>query len=172
MIERVDRITTPLVVGRAYLVQTVHFRYFSDDYADWPVMGHKHTDVEFFNFKEPHFHVDARFLSQKLRKKIGDSLFSAPLAKRIFPHQNDELPVPFWKKWRCRVSFMEYPFGDRDAIQGIRMHYSGQQCAKGKGGWICPHRKAALGSILPDENGLVTCPLHGLVINAETGIVV
>lgn len=170
MIERVDRIATPLVVGRTYLVHTVHFRYFGDKPADWPVIGHKHTDVEFFNFKVPHFHVDVRFLSQRLRKKIGDGFFSSPLCER--PGESDELPEPFWKKWQCRMSSLEYPFGDRGAIQGIRMHYSGQQCAKGKGGWICPHRKAALGSILPAENGLVTCPLHGLVINAETGIVV
>lgn len=53
----------------------------------------------------------------------------------------------------------------------IQRHYAGAKCAKGKGGWVCPHQKASLGSIMPID-GVITCPLHGLKIDAETGIVI
>ena len=38
-------------------------------------------------------------------------------------------------------------------------------------GWICPHQATPLGSIEPVD-GIIICPLHGLRIDAQTGIVV
>ena len=38
-----------------------------------------------------------------------------------------------------------------------------------KAGLICPHRGADLSTFQPDKNGCVTCPLHGLQWNVETG---
>lgn len=32
----------------------------------------------------------------------------------------------------------------------------------------CPHRGFDLSNEVPDENGIITCPLHGLKFNAET----
>lgn len=68
-------------------------------------------------------------------------------------------------------SHIPYPHSGRPAVMAIQRHYAGAKCAKGKGGWVCPHQKASLGSIMPID-GVITCPLHGLKIDAETGIVI
>lgn len=47
----------------------------------------------------------------------------------------------------------------------------GAQCKRAKSGWICPHRNFHVGSIKPNKHGRIICPLHGLQIDAETGIV-
>jgi Rieske 2Fe-2S protein len=59
-------------------------------------------------------------------------------------------------------------FRDTSPVHTLRKLFAGHQCAAGKGGWICPHRKASLGSIQPVD-GIITCPLHGLRIDAATG---
>ncbi|MBX9847503.1 MAG: Rieske 2Fe-2S domain-containing protein [Xanthobacteraceae bacterium] len=55
-------------------------------------------------------------------------------------------------------------------LSAASAHFAGTQCARGKGGFICQHRNAVLGSIEP-RDGVITCPLHGLRIGAQTGVV-
>lgn len=171
-IERVDRVTTPLVVGRYYLVPTVRMRYFSDKLDNIPVIGPKHEDKEFFNFEAEHYHCDVRFMSQRWFNSMGFNVLVAPVTQRRDDPLDLKIPSILWMKKKCCRSSVDYPFGDRKAICYLKKHYSGKQCSRGKGGWICPHRKAPLGSIQPDVNGIITCFLHGLEIDATTGIVV
>src|SRR5258708_5362853 len=164
MIERVDRQTAPLVEGRFYLVPTVRAKWYGK-LADWPVVGPLHEDREFFRFELDHYHVDPRFLPRRMKDGVVDRAFSAPLC--IPP-----LPPAMMKRRKCVRSHVDYflPYFGRDTspVDVLRKHFAGQQCAAGKGGWICPHRKASLGSIQPVD-GIITCPLHGLRIDAATG---
>jgi len=167
MIERADRQTSPLIAGRFYLVPIVRAKWFNHLDA-WPVIGPLHEDREFLHFPDDHFHVDARFLPASFKDPWR--VFSYPLhAYRGEP----PLPAPVMKRRKCvRVHVPWEVSGRRNTgpLDVLRAHFAGRQCAKGKSGWICPHRHAALGSIQAD-GGVITCPLHGLRIDAVTGAV-
>lgn len=182
-IERADRQTAPLVEGRFYLVSTVRGSWFGK-IADWPVIGPLHEDREIFNFPWVHYHVDGRFLPRRPEWKVVET-FSRPLH---VGSTNSSLPRPVLRPRKCIRAHVPYcisgagTYRDTRPIEALRERYAGHQCKHGKGGWICPHRNAPLGSIAPapdtirDAAGpriglVITCPLHGLRIEAETGIV-
>ncbi len=75
------------------------------------------------------------------------------------------------KRRKCVRSYLEFIIEwrrDTRPMAALIAKFAGQECAAGKGGWICPHRKASLGSIQPVD-GIITCPLHGLRIDAASG---
>jgi hypothetical protein len=161
MIERADRQTSPLVEGRFYLVPTVRAQWWGK-VADWPVIGPLHNDGKIFHFKADHYHVDARFLPRRWRKLY--QVFTSPLSALV-------LPAPVMRRRKCVRAHLEYFVDlrrDTSPLDVLRTMFAGQQCPQGKGGWICPHQKASLGSIKPVD-GIITCPLHGLRIDAASG---
>lgn len=163
--ERVDRITTPLLKGEYYWVPTVHGRW-RGQVANWPVIGPLHNDVEYFNHEWKHYHVDARFV--RLSPELRLSTFRSPLTAQPYYDPKVLLPAPVFRRRKCHWPSIEYPHGAHERIQRLRKDFAGTQCHHGKGGWICPHQKASLGSITPID-GVITCPLHGLRIDAATG---
>jgi hypothetical protein len=161
-------VSGPLVVGQFYLVPTVHTTWCGTA-GDWPVIGPEHNDIEFFHFTTMHYHVDARFLPPN-STRIHQTL-SYPLHARHPPYagKKETLPKPVWRRRKChRASIGFNPYDPRITI--MRQHYAGRQCARNSSGFVCPHRHAPLGSIVP-VNGVITCPLHALKIDAITGIV-
>jgi hypothetical protein len=169
-IERVDQLSHPPVVGRLYLVPTVTGLWFSK-IADWPVIGEKHEDRKFFNFPHQHYHLDRRFLVADWRLKFANT---SPLRQDALHkhHENQSLPEsPVWRIRKCRRSGIIFPT-DHHMVREIQATFSGAVCRKDAAGWVCPHRQFPLGSIAPDERGVVLCPMHGLQIDAETGVVV
>lgn len=173
--ERIDRMTEAPVPGKFYLVPVVTARWYHL-MGEWPVIGPKHQDFDFFNFDEAHYHIDARFLTAKQRKHakegpmwrygIAENVQAAPLGAH---HQHDDkLPTPKFKRRKCWTEDVGYVYGDKPQIQNLRKHFAGAQCPEGSAGWICPHRKAPLGSVAVID-GVITCPLHGLRIDAATG---
>lgn len=171
-VQRADRCTEPLVSGRYYLVPVVTAKW-NHLLAEWPVMGSLHTDAEFFEFKKEHYHVDGRFLTKRQIefaesqcRTLAAEVQAVPL--HAYPGE-PSLPKPVLTKRRCWTPSLPYEHGDRTPIQNIRRHYAGTQCAIGKGGWICPHRKVSLGSVKAID-GIITCPLHGLRFDATSGV--
>jgi nitrite reductase/ring-hydroxylating ferredoxin subunit len=175
-VERIDRLTTAPEVGKFYLVPVVVARWYYRVDA-WPVIGHLHQDKEFFDVDDDHYHIDGRFLNRKQRDYatapaiwrygMADNIQAAPLGMNN--NKDHGLPRPEYRPRKCSAVDIPYLFGGTKQVKRLRAHYARTQCAKGKGGWICPHRKAPLGSVAVID-GVITCPLHGLRINAETGI--
>jgi Rieske Fe-S protein len=56
---------TPYVVGTFYEVPCVRARW-GDVETDWPVLSGLHEDAELVGFRDWHYHVDPRFVSQSL----------------------------------------------------------------------------------------------------------
>lgn len=170
--EELSALREPPVVGRFYMVPVVRF-VWCDVEADWPVLGPMHADEEFFNFPKRHYHVDARFVSaalaRKLRRYGGDNVASAaqryPLSQRWGDDEPD-LPNgrPTLKRLKCRSAEFAYHFGHQEAVGHLRAHYGepAEPIVRPDGRLLCPHRKVDLSQFAPDANGLVTCPLHGL----------
>jgi hypothetical protein len=47
--------------------------------------------------------------------------------------------------------------------------FKGKRLIRGSCGWICPHKGISLASMVPDESGVITRPLHGLRWKASDG---
>lgn len=177
MIERADRLKSPPVKGRFYLVPAILWDWglLGREPKWWPVLGNKHKDVEFFDFHYLHYHVDPRFMTTAHWRDAGDPwdptisaldlILSRPLSSINLPH-GPAKPVP--RRMRCSMVDILYGHDEQKAVVDLNKHHAGQQCHKGKRGWVCPHRHIALGSIAPID-GVITCPLHGLRVDAATG---
>lgn len=55
--------------GSVYRVTLAFAAWYAFPPRWWPVLGPLHSDVEFFNFRQLHFHIDARFLPAKVRDR-------------------------------------------------------------------------------------------------------
>jgi hypothetical protein len=163
--ERVDRLTLPPIKGEYYLVPTVT-GIWDHRLANWPVIGPMHEDKDRFSFAPDHYHIDARFV--RLSEYRRNYTFAAPLHAHPYYDPKEPLPAPIFRPRKCQWPYILYPHSDKQPIIKLRIDFSDTQCERGKGGWICPHRKASLGSIQP-IGGIITCPLHGLQIHAATG---
>lgn len=200
-LQRITDLTEPPVIGQRYLVPTVLYvwgpgqrraerRWGADSVPrPWPVLGAKHNDSELLGFPYDHYHVDPRFLSEADWKRVqryGQSrhggsttiIEGVPLAHTptyaaddngnfgpvLTPH-----PPVEWLALTCRRP-MHKPLRVPELAAKLEPHYAGQKCKHGKAGFICPHRGFALGTI-EAVDGVITCPLHGLRIDAESGVV-
>lgn len=175
---RVDQQSGPLKVGSFYLVPTVFAQWGAPGLSwrsknvlrAWPVIGPLHSDKEFFNFETDHYHVDARFLPLKDPRVYSTLPYPIHARKPPFAPDGATLPKPVWARRKCiRAGVPDFAPSSIE-IDAMRTHYAGRACKRGKAGFICPHRNAPLGSSVP-LNGIITCPLHGLRIDAATGVV-
>lgn len=186
-LQRITQLTSPPVVGQRYLVPTVTYPWLGDRpdrFKAWPVFLPKHNDADHLKFVHQHYHVDPRFLTKAQTRYAGTYYWHehtgggdvseaeataqrAPLFARGYPVH----PPVVWLPRRCYRANVTYHYGDEPKIESMRAHYAGRQCAKSRGGWLCPHKRFPLGSLQPDQNGVVTCPLHGLQIDMSTGVV-
>lgn len=175
-IQRVTGLTEPPIVGQHYLVPTVRGKW-CDKMGDWPVWGPKHEDGKFIGFPALHYHIDRRFLAGGAAMDATSHPLQEYDRKQTIGRgyiENDPLPPIVWRKRKCRSSHGE-PFPLWRALRSenfsnLYSHYAGQQCRRGRG-WICPHKGMDLGAMKPGDDGFIQCPLHGLLIDSETGVV-
>lgn len=105
-----------------------------------PVYNHPHSDKE-NGQKELHYHVDTRYTNSIFKIRIDLPLKS-----------NQKLEYCYLKKIRDK----ELRITSTNLIKNSKLKH---KCIhKGK----CPHRGYDLSNEIPDENGIITCPLHGL----------
>lgn len=176
---RVTELTAPPKVGEWYLVPTVRYVYMSDIARDWPVFLPRHEDARFFAFDDLHYHVDPRFLSLSFSSLLGGDIEEvlgqsqrAPLAKKRFgPWSISDPPAPVWRRRKCQIPEAVYQFAVNPRVLALKEHFAGQHCKSNRHGWVCPHQNWPMGSLAPDENGVLTCPLHGLRVRASDGLV-
>jgi hypothetical protein len=162
----------PPVVGRFYMVPVVRFIWCGVE-ADWPVLGPMHSDREFFNFERRHYHVEARFVGARLAARaardtsggVADAAQRFPLSRRN-DRDAPELPDgrPPLKRMKCQATAFPYLHGHQIAVIDLRSHYGepAEPIRRPDGRLLCPHRKVDLSQFVPDDSGIVTCPLHGL----------
>jgi nitrite reductase/ring-hydroxylating ferredoxin subunit len=175
--ERITSLAEPPVVGRYYLVPTVLYPWHNIK-RPWPVFLPKHNDAEHLNFSSPHYHVDPRFVGKQAFEWAAmgprDSLASfqaSPLCSRDWGREDGTQPHPpvVWRKLQCKRTHLPYRFADLIAKK-LEPAFVGRQCKRARTGWVCPHKNVPLGSFA-SVDGVITCPLHGLRVDAETGVV-
>ncbi len=77
-------------------------------------------------------------------------------------------PKPTLRRMRCTMAHSTWGHEDSKLVVDLNRSFAGTRCAKGKRGWVCPHKQFPLGPVAA-IGGVVTCPLHGLRVDAETG---
>lgn len=177
MVEALSDLREPPRVGRVYLVPAVTEIWCGKE-ALWPVLGPMHTDARDFSFPWRHYHLDARFLSRAMLRgthveDIAEAVGRAPLSG---PNKRAEdgswIPHPIFPKgrpevhpFRCIRQSTPYLYGETGQVQALRERFG--RCSpivRPDGRKLCPHRRADLSNMVISDDGTVTCPLHGLIV--------
>lgn len=190
-LQRVDEMREPPIVGEFYLVPTVFYRFGSDNWKagervlqkqrHYPVMGTRHEDADHLGFPDLHYHMDWRFVPTSAlrnakvyaRWAYGDqTIFGIPLSRTDEPEHGSVT----YRRMKCKrvppinIAFSRAGhYGSPSNGQMLHRAWFGKPAAPGPHGWVCPHRGTVLGSIPVEEDGTITCPLHGLKFCAKTG---
>lgn len=171
MTRRLSDLREPPVEGRSYLVPAISYPYFGAMDV-WPVFGPMHTDVEFLHFPHAHYHVDARFLTARQHQRLLTHAewggIETVVGRWPLKTMGTALPTgrPGLIRRRCRRAGYGHAFQNNPTIEAMRAHYGHPAPAVrlADGRVLCPHRKADLTQLPPDDAGNVLCPLHGLKV--------
>lgn len=158
VMEKVDHIVGRLVEGRSYLVPTVKGEWLdTHGIADWPVVGPRHKDED-LGVNISHYHIDHRFIPVGEWKRDRNTVVN----------ESCDAPVRY-EAWKCLQSTVVVSNVTTRKEHDLQRSWAGKACdGSATDGWICPHRKTWLGS-QPAVMGVITCPAHGLRIDAKTG---
>ena len=182
------------VVGAFYRRLCVRAHWLTNRIHWLPVLGPVHSDREHIGADFQHVHVDYRFLNMEIREFLDRLLCGAPddlFHNRIYStpisyvsprgceepvalDENDqrEIDPASWTSIRPRKyqgPYSPYPYENVPWLHDLSEAYAERTLINGH---ICPHRGADLTGIVPDDDGIVTCPLHGLRWYASTGEIV
>lgn len=169
MIAQLSSLREPPEVGRFYLVPVIRDFKYMGRVDSWPVIGPAHTDNDILNFLHRHYHVDARFLTATQVKFIENwsgHTVNGAVGRWPLHTRGVDLPRgrPNVARRKCRTADSNYVYGDNPVIQELRKAYGErvEPVRLSDGRVLCPHRKADLTQFPVDDDGIVTCPLHGL----------
>lgn len=167
-IEHFDDLTEPPIAGRYYMVRCVYGKW-NGRMAYWPIWGNKHDD-EALGFMLKHYHLNRYFLSEK-ESNISKFTVFAEGGKS----NSGSLPDCVNRRKRCiAYDLLDFPLWEvryNPDFQAMYKSYIGNQCQR-RMGWVCPHKGTDLASTAPGVDGIIICPLHGLRIDAASGVVI
>lgn len=179
-VELLSDLRAPPVVGRFYMVPVIEDFPWYGRVRDWPVLGPQHADVEFFNFRYLHYHIDIRFVVERDFRYMAahsaprchgkSDTYAAALSASAAPLHNMRRPLPKGRPRlmprQCRREGMGAPIVDYVPLiigeMEARYGSPAEPIRRRDGRLLCPHRKVDLASFPPDAEGIVVCPLHGL----------
>jgi hypothetical protein len=159
MFEKVENIKRPLRKGERLLVPCLVKEYFDTIYIT-PIINHPHNDRE-NGQEEIHYHTDYRFV-----KFDKNGAIKREHSRHCFADEFRPQPIINGDLEYFILPVINEIFFGATAVGLIKKSKLKHKCIhKGK----CPHRGYDLSQVRPDEDGIITCPLHGLKFNAETG---
>lgn len=133
--------------------------------AWWPILGPRHDDRELVATSRPHYHVDWRYVPDRLYRIIRRESNSG--VQGVVLLADDSAPVV--REFALR---REAPDAQLFECQHIapwlpKLEASFAGCKLKS--LTCPHKGIPLDGVKPDSNGIVTCPGHGLRWHLATG---
>lgn len=166
-------------IGRVYDVPAVCWVdkiWTKPRWADWtmPIFGVLHEDKEIIGFPDEHWHVDWRFVSTSLMRRIESYVSEATYenidqvrAARVISKQNTT-GVVLRRRMRLKRTHLHFPSHVHStAVKWMPALEDAYAEASAKCG-RCPHRGMSLVGA-PMAGGARVCPGHGLAWNVETG---
>lgn len=174
-------------VGRYYLVpqlRQLRASYWKDTppILLWiPVHGPLHEDAEIIGFPHQHYHVDTRFMSEAFcYRYLGNYKTDFYLQGKTYAQEAMIIPVivnsqatyyklespePVLRKRLCQRETPEFVW---PTTFGPKLQAAYANCQLDPENPICPHRGFKL-SGLPEKDGVVVCPGHGIRWDLRTG---
>ena len=181
-------------VGTIYRRPCVRAHWLTNRIRWLPVLGPFHSDQKHIGADFQHVHVDYRFLNMEIRAYLDRLLFDSPDVSQlnrvystpiscVSPHgREDTLALDeihlleiYPKSWlsvhprKYQGTYLPYPYENVPWLHELSQAYAERTLIKGT---ICPHRGTDLAGFVPDDDGVVTCPLHGLRWCVGTGRIV
>lgn len=159
------------------MVPTCHYPWSSFGARHWPVIGPLHHDAELVGFPYLHFHIDGRFLDRRTWRRLdfwhdhhdaAMECIAKPLSFRWLGELLEHPPVAFHRRL-CQRNY-QWPERIHGSFPKLHQHFAGTVCKRARGAIVCPHQGVRL-TIPTQSDGFVRCPLHGLVIDAASGVV-
>lgn len=160
-----------IIVGKYYLVPTVHVPSLPKSLQIVPVIGPPHEDAEFINFPHRHLHPDRRFVSKLWLDYYGSSGRGAGHWSVIYSFKINERDTGMREGGRVRMRCKRLADSFRLDVPWLTKLENAYRLEKLRDGHICPHRGISCRGVIA-ENGGVVCPGHGLKWNLETGSLV
>ena len=174
-----------MIQGQQYSTTYVRASINSTTPPEWlPVIGPSHDDAKYIGFTPIHLHIDWRFLDDQQREKVlafGDTAPNDIVISYVYPEDRlepislgaalaDGVPPAesFLKEMTqtYRSPFPAYPKEPPYWLPALSKAYRNARLGENR---ICPHQGTDLSGMEPDEQGIITCPLHGLLWIAKTG---
>lgn len=166
-------------IGKFYRVPCADYDLDGDGrcIAAIPVQGPLHNDRAIIGFAFEHYHVDPRFMSDGVLRRFFAGTFPMfvpldaealkyPLPLREEPHRS---LITGETRLRRRKCYRVMPFFPAEAFRWIpKLEAMYARCRLNLARPICPHRGIDLDG-LPERDGVVICPGHGLQWNMLTG---
>lgn len=165
-------------IGKYYLVQCVRTKWKGSDTTDWlPILGPKHDDNAIIHFPWVHWHLDFRFISDRLLDRLLNRILGTltwpqenqRFALLIVQHASSVLEGPMLRLLKCKRLMPTFPWDSptwESVLRRLENVYEG--CCFKPARPICPHQGIPLCG-LPSEDGVVVCPGHGLSWDLRTG---
>jgi hypothetical protein len=164
MIQKVDNLKEPLIVGKNYSVPCLVQE--KDGYEIIiPVINHAHNDVE-NGQKELHYHADYRFIKCENYEMTFPKAINTH-SRHLFIPGGEIRPIK--EKEGRKLEYLVLPcinseFVGITPVKFIKKSKFKHNCIhKGK----CPHRGYSLDQTKA-KDGIITCPLHGLQFDEKT----
>ena len=185
-LDKITALISAPIVGLKYLVPIV--RYHWDGVPDeWPVLIGMHRDP-LLDFDVPHWHVDARFTtaeqenrairvirrtSHRIGALSGDALAceAARSVALTFDPIGGPLPSTFdWKPRLCRRSHADAHMRCPATEAKLARKFGNAPCAVRKKSRLrCPHQGADVTLVRRNDDGTITCPMHGMRLAVPNG---
>ena len=127
-----------------------------------PVLLPCHDDREIIGIAERHYHHHVEFTPKNIAEvwhTVGAYFILESDVERIETQRRKCL-----RKYAYPNYIQEQNRGRVEWMPQLKEHYKGQHL---RNGHICPHRGADLNQVQPDKYGCRTCPMHGLIFNAD-----
>lgn len=148
------------VPGRYYSVPCVRGEWLGA-VDEWVVLGPPHNDAAYIGFDIEHWHLHPQFApDHAVQRRRGQEakVFTFPICTR-------DAEFIGLRRRRCRRPMPPYPRGVPHWTSRLESAYADATLNARR---ICPHQGADL-SRVPVRHGCITCPLHGLTFEADTG---
>ncbi len=154
MMERVDEMTSPPIIGRRYWVQCAFVpKSATVLWGWWPINGQKHDDAEL-----------------GVPQRWGEAVLASILPSTVIRTGSEVTIKVADRRLTCRRDMPLFPRNRNPPwLPDLESRYAD---VVAKGCVTCPHRGLRLASLPVDERGVVTCAGHGLQWDRATGALV
>jgi hypothetical protein len=154
--------------GRFHLVPAVRVTEWRGLRDCWiPVMGPKHEDAEHVKFPWPHFHVDWRYVPQRVWNRFWSNTgrhYGMPIQCPDMRGNKVIAEGPTLRRFTLKRDGGAYPIKSATWRKSLGESMGCQKLMNG----LCPHRGIPV-SAMQRDGDILTCPGHGLRWHAITG---